>query len=80
MILSVMLRTTDKILFILLGPRGPVPRRAYFAAVLLPIMPVIGSYPVMKMSGRGGCPNAAISRASTLTEAPGRHRRLDEAP
>ena len=63
------------------GARGPVPRRgpsappSYFR-----YWPVIGSYPVMKTSGRGGCPNAAISRASTLTETPGRHRHLDETP
>ena len=42
--------------------------------------PVIGSYPMLKTSGRGGCPDASIIRASTLTGAPGRHRRLDEAP
>ena len=29
----------------------------------------------MKTIGRGGCPNAAVSRASTLTETPGRVRR-----
>ena len=36
-----------------LGARGPVPGRGLLPAVLLPIMPVIGSYPVLKTSGRG---------------------------
>ena len=52
-----------------IGLHGPVPLgRAPRRRPTFDNGPVIGSYPVMKTSGRGGCPNAATSRASTKIE------------